>query len=253
MAHGYYRWKNFNDPTVIQILASLENSEGGIARFVYFYATADYIDCVVYRPIAVSSADISNWYGGRYSYPGPAYQLGADVSGLSVYRYALASGYIYVIPATSVTEQLYVPFSIWCQYSPVFSYWRERIADLQADAQFHNTLYDKLDDILVALGQQNVNAILTDIKNNTAETAKETKEIKELMKDTNVDNSLSSKLPQDSTQDSTTDGVNNIFSFLQTSFTSRYCERYSNSCTVHWEKFCNKAKFFENYFGKNRV
>lgn len=201
----------------------MENSEGNEGKYLYFYATADYIDCVVYYPIAVSSADIATWYGGRYTYISPSYQLGADVSRLTIYRYALATGYINNIPASSVTEGLYVPFPIWCQYSQVYTYWRERLDDIQSDTQHRNTLYDKLDDILIAIGQQNVNAILTDIKNNTAETAKETKEIKELIKDTNVDNSLSSKLPQDSTQDTTTDGVNNIFSFLQTAFTTRCC------------------------------
>lgn len=251
MAHGYYRWRNFNDPTIIQILASLENSEGGIAKFVYFYATADYIDCVVYRPIAVSSADIANWYGGRYSYISPSYELGADVSSLTVYRYALNSGYIYLIPATSVTENLYVPFPIWCQYSQVFTYWRERLVDLQDNAQYHNTLYDKLDDILVTLGQQNVNAILNNIENNTEETAKETKEIKELMKDTTVDNSLSSKLPTDNTQDSTTDGVNNIFSFLQTAFTTGTAKDLVIPVPFTGKSFVINPNFIQSILVKN--
>lgn len=250
LSHAYYRYINFNDTKFIEILAQLENSEGNKDKYLYFYATADYIDCVVYYPIAVSSSDIYTWYGGRYSYPSPAYQLGADVSQLTVYRFALATGYISVIPPSSVTENLYVPFPIWCQYSQVYTYWRERLSDLQSDTQHRNTLYDKLDDILISLGQQNVNAILNNIESNTKDTANETKEIKDLIKDTNVDNSLSSKLPSDNTQDTTSEGVNNIFNFLKNSFTTGTARDIVIPVPFTNKSFTIQANFLKNILSK---
>lgn len=251
MAHAYYRWRNFNDPIFIQILASLENSEGGQAKYLYFYATADYIDCVVYYPVAASSADVTNWYGGRYSYISPGYLLRSDVSHLSVYRFMLGTGLIYNIPVSDVTENLYVPFPIWCQYSPIFTYWRERYSDFQDNSQFQNDLYNKLDDILVALGQQNVNAILTNIETNTKATSEELKNIENFMKDTNIDNNLSSSLPSDNTQDITNEGVNNIFSFLQNSFTSGTPKDIVIPIPFTNRSFTIQANFLQNILAKS--
>lgn len=247
LSHAYYRWRNFNDPTFLSIMAN-ENSEGNQIKYPYVYATADYIDFILYRPIAVDSSDITDWFGGRYSYVTPAYAINKEISRIEVYRYDLGSGLFYNItndPNFDIGIK-YVPFVIWGQFSPTYSYWRSRFEDSLDNTQDNNDLYNKLDEILTALGQQNSNAILNDIKENTQATAEAVEEIKDVIKDTNIDNNLSSSLPSDNTQDITNEGINNIFSFLQDSFTSGTPKDIVIPVPFTGKSFVIQANFLQN-------
>lgn len=252
LSHAYYRWRNFNDPTFISIMAN-ENSDGNQMKYPYVYATADYIDFILYYPIAFNSSDITDWFGGRYSYATPAYGINKATSRIEVYRYSLGSGYFYNItndPNYDIGTK-YVPFVVWGQFSPTYSYWRSRFEDSLDNTQDNKDLFNKLDDILVALGQNNVNAILSNIENNTEETAEAVKHLENVIKDTNIDNNLSSSLPSDNTQDITNEGVNNIFSFLQNSFTSGVPKDIVIPIPFTNKSFVIQANFLKNILAKS--
>lgn len=278
----FNRYVKYNDTIFDEIIGWLENPNNGKNFYGTMEGGADYIDLIIYTPVAHSTNDTVFWSHGVFSFSLPSYKIEKNSAQITVFRYALATGGIYNIAPQDFYDLSYF---FWCSRSKVFTYWRERYRDFKNENEFHNTLYSKLDALLSSAGNQTANNILSNIKSDTqniktntqnintnTETIKQNtanieqntqnivqnteninnnvSEIKDVIKDTNIDSNLPSNLPTDNTQDTTTSGVNNIFDFLKNAFTTGTAKDIVIPVPFTQKNFTIQANFLQNILSK---